>query len=67
MANVSVVRATIAKAGAEYLLNVVIWETGRTRVLAQKTARSVPEAEAVAQLFTAQHRIPWGAVKVVYC
>ena len=66
MANVTVVRATITKAAAEYLLSVVIWESGRTRLLAEKTARSVPEAEAAAQFFTAQHRIPWYAVKVLY-
>ena len=66
MANVTVVRATIAKADTGYLLNVVIWETGRTRLLAEKTTRSVPEAEAAAQFFTAQHQIPWYAVKVLY-
>jgi len=66
MASASTVTATITKADAKYLLSVEIWETGRTRVLVNKVAQSLLEAEAAAQFFTAQHRIPWYAVKVRY-
>ena len=66
MAKVSAARATITKANAGYRLNVVIWETGRARLLVDKATGSVPEAEAAAQFFTTQHRIPWYTVEVLY-
>ena len=49
-----------------YSVTVVIRESGRSRLLIDKTAASVFEAEAVAKAFTAQHRIPWHTVEVLY-
>jgi hypothetical protein len=44
----------------------VVKESGRSRVLIDKRAASVFEAEAVAESFTALHRIPWCTVEVLY-
>ena len=66
MAEVIAVRATITKIVAGYSVGMVIWERGRSRLLIDKTAASVSEAEAAAESFTAQHRIPWHTVEVLY-
>ena len=66
MASVTTVRATITKTDQGYSVRVVIWESGRSRLLVDKPVVSVFEAEAAAQSFTAQHRIPWHPVEVLY-
>ena len=66
MADVIAVRATITKIVAGYSVGMVIRERGRSRHLVGKTAVSLSEAEAVAEAFAAQNRIPWYTVEVLY-
>ena len=66
MAEVLAVRATITKIFEGYSLTLVVKESGRSRLLVDKRAASVFEAEAVAESFTALHRIPWHTVEVLY-
>ena len=66
MAEVISVRATITKIVAGYSVGMVIWAHGRSRHLVGKTAVSLSEAEAVAEAFAVQNRIPWHAVEVLY-
>jgi len=66
MADVIAVRATITKIVAGYSVGMVIWARGRSRHLVGKTAVSLSEAEAVAEAFAAQNRIPWYTVEVLY-
>jgi hypothetical protein len=66
MADVIAVRATITKIVAGYSIGMVIRERGRSRHLVGKTAVTLSEAEAVAEAFAAQNRIPWHAVEVLY-
>ena len=66
MAEVLAVRATITKIFEGYSLTLVMKESGRSRLLIDKRAASVFEAEAVAESFTALHRIPWHTVEVLY-
>ena len=66
MADVIAVRATITKIVAGYSVGMVIRERGRLRHLVGKTAMSLPEAEAVAEAFAVQNRIPWHTVEVLY-
>jgi hypothetical protein len=66
MAEVLAVRATITKIFEGYSLTLVVKESGRSRVLIDKRAASVFEAEAAAESFTALHRIPWRTVEVLY-
>jgi hypothetical protein len=65
MANITV-RATITKIADGYSVTVVIRESGRSRLLIDKTAASVFEAEAAAEAFTAQYGVPWHTVEVFY-
>jgi hypothetical protein len=66
MAEVLAVRATITKIFEGYSVGMVIWARGRSRHLANKTAVSLSEAEAVAESFATQNRIPWHTVEVLY-
>jgi hypothetical protein len=66
MVDVVSVRATITKVVEGYSVRVVIWESGRSRLLVGKTAAGLSEAEAVAESFAAQYRIPWHTVEVLY-
>jgi len=66
MAEVIAVRATITKIVAGYSVGMVIRERGRLRHLVGKMAVSLSEAEAVAESFAAQNRIPWHTVEVLY-
>ncbi len=66
MSDVIAVRATITKIVAGYSVGMVIRERGRSRHLVGKTAVSLSEAEAVAESFAAQNRIPWHTVEVLY-
>jgi hypothetical protein len=66
MAEVLAVRATITKIFEGYSLTLVVKESGRSRLLLDKRAASVVEAEAVAASFTALHRIPRHKVEVLY-
>jgi hypothetical protein len=66
MAEVLAVRATITKIFEGYSLTLVVKESGRSRLLIDKRAASVFEAEAAAESFTALHRIPWHTVEVLY-
>ena len=66
MAEVLAVRATITKIFEGYSLTLVMKESGRSRLLIDKRAASVFEAEAVAESFTTLHRIPWRTVEVLY-
>ena len=65
MAEVLAVRATITKIFEGYSLTLVMKESGRSRLLLDKRAASVFEAEAVAASFTSLHRIPRRAVEVL--
>jgi hypothetical protein len=64
MVDVLAVRATITKIFEGYSL--IVKESGRSRLLIDKRAASVFEAEAAAESFTALHRIPWHTVEVLY-
>jgi hypothetical protein len=66
VASVITARATFTKTGEGYSVRVAIWESGRSHLLVDKPVASVFEAEAAAQSFTAQHRIPWHTVEVLY-
>jgi hypothetical protein len=66
MAELLAVRATITKIFEGYSLTLVMKESGRSRLLLDKRAASVFEAEAVAASFTALHRIPQHVVEVLY-
>jgi hypothetical protein len=66
MAELHAVRATITKIFEGYSLTLVMKESGRSRLLIDKRAASVTEAEAAAESFTALHRIPWHTVEVLY-
>jgi len=66
MAELPAVRATITKIFEGYSLTLVMKESGRSRLLLDKRAASVFEAEAVAASFTALHRIPQHVVEVLY-
>jgi hypothetical protein len=66
MAEVLAVRATITKIFEGYTLTLVVKESGRSRLLLDKRAATVVEAEAVAASFTSLHRIPRHAVEVLY-
>jgi len=66
MAEVLAVRATITKIFEGYSVGMVIWARGRSRHLANNTVVSLSEAEAVAESFAAQNRIPWHTVEVLY-
>jgi hypothetical protein len=66
MADVITVRATITKIVEGYSVRVVIWESGRSRLLVGKTVASLSEAETVAETFAVQNRIPWHTVEVLY-
>jgi hypothetical protein len=66
MVDVIAVRATITKVVAGYSVGMVIWARGRSRHLVGKTAASLSEAEAVAESFATQYRIPWHTVEVLY-
>ena len=66
MAEVLAVRATITKIFEGYSLTLVMRESGSSRLLLDKRAASVFEAETVAASFTALHRIPRHKVEVLY-
>jgi len=66
MVDVIAVRATITKVVAGYSVGMAIWARGRSRHLVGKTAASLSEAEAVAESFATQYRIPWHTVEVLY-
>jgi hypothetical protein len=66
MADVIAVRATITKIFEGYSLTLAMKESGRSRLLLDKRAASVVEAEAMAASFTALHRTPPHKVKVLY-
>jgi len=66
MAEVLTVRATITKIFEGYSLTLVMKESGSSRLLLDKRAASVFEAEAVAESFTTLQRIPRHAVEVLY-
>ena len=66
MVDVIAVRATITKVVAGYSVGMVIWARGRSRHLVGKTAASLSEAEAVAESFATQYRIPRHAVELLY-
>jgi hypothetical protein len=66
MGDVTAVRATITKLPDGYSVTVVIRESGRSRLLIDRTAASVFEAEAAAEAFAAQQQIPWHTVEVLY-
>ena len=67
MANVNTVRATITRAmDGWYTLTVSIRENGRSRVLIEKPAASIIDAESVAEAFAARHGAPWHTVEVLY-
>ena len=66
MVDVIAVRATITKVVAGYSVGMVILARGRSRHLVGKTAASLSEAEAVAESFATQYRIPWHTVEVLY-
>lgn len=67
MADVSTVRATITRAtDGWYTLTVSIRESGRSRVLIEKPAASITDAESAAEAFAARHGAPWHTVEVLY-
>ena len=66
MAEVLAVRATTTKIDAGYSVGMTIRERWRSRHLVSKTAISLSEAEAVADAFAAQNRIPWYTVEGLY-
>jgi hypothetical protein len=65
MANANAVRATITKAAdGWYTLTVSIRKNGRSRVLIEKPAASIVDAETAAEEFTSRHGAPWHTVEV---
>jgi hypothetical protein len=67
MANTGKVRATIARAtDGWYMLTMSVRENGRSRVLAEKTAASIIDAERAAEECAARHDAPWHTVEVLY-
>jgi hypothetical protein len=67
MANANTVRATITKAmDGWFTLTVSIRENGRSRVLIEKPAASVIDAERAAEEFAARHGASWHEVEVFY-
>ena len=66
MAEVLAVGATITKIAEGYSVRMRIWEDGRSSLLMDQKTAGLPEAEAVAEAFAAQDRIPWHKVEVLY-
>jgi hypothetical protein len=67
MSNANIVRATITKAtDGWFTLTMSIRENGRSRVLIEKPAASVVDAERAAEEFAARHGAPWHEVEVLY-
>jgi hypothetical protein len=58
MAHAMTVRAIITKIAEGYSVRMRIWEYGRSSLLMDQKTAGLPEAEAVAELFAAQNRIP---------
>jgi len=48
------------------MLTMSVRENGRSRVLVEKPAASVIDAERAAEEFAARHDAPWHTVEVLY-
>jgi hypothetical protein len=59
------VYATITRIVGGYTVTVAMRETGRTRVLVEKTVDSHFAAETVARAYATQNNFPWQRVQLV--
>jgi hypothetical protein len=59
-------QATIAKVVKGYRVIVEIRNGAKAYVVINKIVTSIINAEAVVKTFTAEHRVPWHTVEVLY-
>ena len=61
------VEAVIAKdASGRYIVTLSLRKNGRSRVVIESSAASVPGAKDIVGEFASWHGVPWRAVEVLY-